>query len=85
MKYKVAICIVAGGQFTIYMKFDEYYNERPPEVHFYTIPFHPNSKFSFALSPCCRSGLTVSSCMWTTLVYPWKKPVQDKQFYPENG
>ncbi|KAK2189325.1 hypothetical protein NP493_109g05004 [Ridgeia piscesae] len=32
----------AGGEFTVYLKFDEYYNEKPPQVFFYTIPFHPN-------------------------------------------
>jgi len=31
-----------GGIFRLYVKFDEYYNDRPPEVCFHTIPFHPN-------------------------------------------
>lgn len=31
-----------GGTFTLYMKFDEHFNMRPPEVCFHTIPFHPN-------------------------------------------
>jgi len=39
-------CVTAGGEFTVYLKFDEYYSEKPPEVFFYTIPFHPNSEFS---------------------------------------
>ncbi|KAJ8306488.1 hypothetical protein KUTeg_017033 [Tegillarca granosa] len=31
-----------GGVFRVYLKFDEHYNVRPPEVCFHTIPFHPN-------------------------------------------
>ncbi|XP_053395880.1 ubiquitin-conjugating enzyme E2 U-like isoform X6 [Mercenaria mercenaria] len=31
-----------GGTFTLYIKFDENFNVRPPEVCFHTIPFHPN-------------------------------------------
>ncbi|XP_052274359.1 ubiquitin-conjugating enzyme E2 U-like isoform X2 [Dreissena polymorpha] len=31
-----------GGTFTLYLKFDENFNLRPPEVCFHTIPFHPN-------------------------------------------
>lgn len=31
-----------GGIFRIYLKFDEHYNVRPPDVCFHTIPFHPN-------------------------------------------
>lgn len=31
-----------GGTFTLYIKFDENFNIRPPEVCFHTIPFHPN-------------------------------------------
>ena len=63
------------------MKFDEYYNERPPEVHFYTIPFHPNSKFSFAFITLLHVGVDSFFLLVDNinLVYPWKKPVQDKQ------
>jgi len=32
----------AGGVFRVYLKFDEYYNNRPPRVCFHTIPYHPN-------------------------------------------
>ncbi|XP_063434147.1 ubiquitin-conjugating enzyme E2 U-like [Mytilus trossulus] len=31
-----------GGIFRVYIKFDEHYNVRPPDVCFHTIPFHPN-------------------------------------------
>ncbi|KAK7101327.1 ubiquitin-conjugating enzyme E2 U-like isoform X2 [Littorina saxatilis] len=31
-----------GGIFQIYIRFDEHFNIRPPEVYFQTIPFHPN-------------------------------------------
>lgn len=31
-----------GGIFQIYIKFDEHFNVRPPELFFLTIPFHPN-------------------------------------------
>ncbi|KAK3091615.1 hypothetical protein FSP39_021223 [Pinctada imbricata] len=31
-----------GGIFRVYIKFDEHFNRRPPEVCFHTIPFHPN-------------------------------------------
>ncbi|KAK0046627.1 ubiquitin-conjugating enzyme E2 U [Biomphalaria pfeifferi] len=31
-----------GGIFKVYIKFDEHYNYRPPQVYFQTIPFHPN-------------------------------------------
>ncbi|XP_013380748.1 ubiquitin-conjugating enzyme E2 U [Lingula anatina] len=31
-----------GGIFRLYIRFDEHYNVRPPEVCFHTIPFHPN-------------------------------------------
>ncbi|XP_067677719.1 ubiquitin-conjugating enzyme E2 U-like [Haliotis asinina] len=31
-----------GGIFRLYIKFDENYNIRPPQVCFHTIPFHPN-------------------------------------------
>ncbi|WAR23263.1 UBE2U-like protein [Mya arenaria] len=31
-----------GGTFTLYIKFDEHFNVRPPDVCFHTIPFHPN-------------------------------------------
>ncbi|XP_064626497.1 ubiquitin-conjugating enzyme E2 U-like [Lineus longissimus] len=31
-----------GGVFRIYIKFDENYKLRPPQVCFHTIPFHPN-------------------------------------------
>ncbi|XP_076463029.1 ubiquitin-conjugating enzyme E2 U-like [Babylonia areolata] len=31
-----------GGVFQIYIKFDEHFNVRPPEIYFQTIPFHPN-------------------------------------------
>ncbi|KAL4235772.1 Ubiquitin-conjugating enzyme E2 U [Mactra antiquata] len=31
-----------GGTFILYLKFDENFNIRPPEVCFHTIPFHPN-------------------------------------------
>lgn len=31
-----------GGVFQIYIKFDEHYNVRPPEISFQTVPFHPN-------------------------------------------
>lgn len=31
-----------GGVFQIYLKFDEHFNVRPPEIFFQTIPFHPN-------------------------------------------
>ena len=37
--------LISDGTFTIYMKFDENFNLRPPEVCFHTIPFHPNGKF----------------------------------------
>ncbi|CAG5123244.1 unnamed protein product [Candidula unifasciata] len=30
------------GVFTVYIKFDEHYNVRPPTVFFQTVPFHPN-------------------------------------------
>lgn len=30
------------GVFRLYIKFDEHYNVRPPDVCFHTIPFHPN-------------------------------------------
>ncbi|KNC96524.1 uncharacterized protein SPPG_08112 [Spizellomyces punctatus DAOM BR117] len=31
-----------GGLFKIEMFFDEEYNEKPPEIYFMTVPFHPN-------------------------------------------
>lgn len=31
-----------GGIFILILKFGEQYNEMPPEVFFYTVPFHPN-------------------------------------------
>ncbi|GFO03083.1 ubiquitin-conjugating enzyme e2 u [Plakobranchus ocellatus] len=31
-----------GGIFKIYIKFDEHFSVRPPQVLFQTIPFHPN-------------------------------------------
>ncbi|KAI8822001.1 ubiquitin-conjugating enzyme/RWD-like protein, partial [Fimicolochytrium jonesii] len=31
-----------GGIFRLELRFDEDYNERPPEVQFLTVPFHPN-------------------------------------------
>lgn len=31
-----------GGVFQIYIKFDEHFNVRPPEISFQTVPFHPN-------------------------------------------
>ncbi|XP_035699831.1 ubiquitin-conjugating enzyme E2 U-like [Branchiostoma floridae] len=31
-----------GGIFQVQLKFNEFYNEEPPEVAFHTIPFHPN-------------------------------------------
>ncbi|KAK3611999.1 hypothetical protein CHS0354_011658 [Potamilus streckersoni] len=31
-----------GGTFRLYIKFDENFNYRPPEVCFHTIPYHPN-------------------------------------------
>lgn len=31
-----------GGVFRLYLKFDESFNTKPPEVCFHTIPFHPN-------------------------------------------
>lgn len=31
-----------GGVFRLYIKFDENFNVRPPDVCFHTIPFHPN-------------------------------------------
>lgn len=31
-----------GGIFRLYLKFSEQYNNRPPEVCFHTVPFHPN-------------------------------------------
>ncbi|KAI0231319.1 Ubiquitin-conjugating enzyme E2 U [Lamellibrachia satsuma] len=31
-----------GGEFTVYLRFNEYFHDKPPEVYFYTIPFHPN-------------------------------------------
>ncbi|CAL1540840.1 unnamed protein product [Lymnaea stagnalis] len=31
-----------GGIFKIYIRFDEHFNIRPPQVFFQTIPFHPN-------------------------------------------
>lgn len=31
-----------GGIFRVYIKFDEHYNVRPPDICFHTIPFHPN-------------------------------------------
>lgn len=36
--------VISGGTFTLYIKFDENFNIRPPEVCFHTIPFHPNGK-----------------------------------------
>ncbi|BFY99286.1 hypothetical protein BsWGS_02326 [Bradybaena similaris] len=30
------------GIFTVFIKFDEHYNVRPPTVFFQTVPFHPN-------------------------------------------
>ena len=43
-------CFVSDGTFTLYMKFDENFNLRPPEVCFHTIPFHPNGKsFGFEM------------------------------------
>ena len=38
---------VSGGVFRLYMKFNEFYNERPPDVCFHSVPFHPNSEFVF--------------------------------------
>ncbi|XP_041359027.1 ubiquitin-conjugating enzyme E2 U-like [Gigantopelta aegis] len=31
-----------GGIFHLYIKFDEHYSYRPPEICFHTVPFHPN-------------------------------------------
>ncbi|KAK2158312.1 hypothetical protein LSH36_173g09005 [Paralvinella palmiformis] len=31
-----------GGILRVYIKFDEHYNTRPPQLCFHTIPFHPN-------------------------------------------
>ncbi|XP_071838757.1 ubiquitin-conjugating enzyme E2 U-like [Apostichopus japonicus] len=31
-----------GGVFVVSLKFPENYNDEPPDVHFHTIPFHPN-------------------------------------------
>ena len=38
----VAINLLIGGVFQIRITFSEEFNNRPPEVHFMTIPFHPN-------------------------------------------
>lgn len=32
----------SDGVFQVNLRFDETYNETPPECYFYTIPFHPN-------------------------------------------
>ncbi|KAK3767132.1 hypothetical protein RRG08_018004 [Elysia crispata] len=40
-----------GGIFKVYIKFDEHYNVRPPQVLFQTIPFHPNVEVSTG-RPC---------------------------------
>ena len=42
--YVLVIIFYTGGIFRLYIKFDEHYNVRPPEVCFHTIPFHPNGK-----------------------------------------
>lgn len=34
--------IWSDGVFQLNLRFDENYNEIPPECYFYTIPFHPN-------------------------------------------
>ena len=34
----------SGGVFQIKLTFDENFNSRPPEVHFMTMPFHPNGE-----------------------------------------
>ncbi|OWF37680.1 ubiquitin-conjugating enzyme E2 U-like [Mizuhopecten yessoensis] len=31
-----------GGIFRVYVKFDENFSQKPPEICFHTIPFHPN-------------------------------------------
>ncbi|KAJ3165286.1 Ubiquitin-conjugating enzyme E2 U [Geranomyces variabilis] len=40
-----------GGRFKLEMYFDEEYNERPPEVYFTTVPFHPNVDM-YSGKPC---------------------------------
>lgn len=39
---------VLGGVFRMYIKFDEHYNYRAPDVCFHTIPFHPNGEYVFS-------------------------------------
>ena len=56
----IYLIMTAGGIFRLYIKFNEQYNSRPPEVCFHTIPFHPNGKFSEMLTSCkIRSGGTM--------------------------
>ncbi|KAK7495060.1 hypothetical protein BaRGS_00013700, partial [Batillaria attramentaria] len=40
-----------GGIFQVYIKFDEHYNVRPPDIVFQTVPFHPNVDMSTG-RPC---------------------------------
>ena len=37
--------MLAGGVFQVSLAFTEDFNCRPPNVHFMTVPFHPNSMY----------------------------------------
>ena len=36
--------LIAGGIFQVTLSFTEEFNSKPPEIHFMTIPFHPNGQ-----------------------------------------
>ena len=55
------------GIFILILKFGEQYNEIPPDIYFYTVPFHPNGKIlNFFIS--CKNDmsetLTTSTLIW---------------------
>lgn len=46
MTCTIFIILVVGGIFQLSLSFTEDYNLKPPEIHFMTIPFHPNGNYS---------------------------------------
>lgn len=60
-------CIVSGGTFTLYMKFDEHFNLRPPEVCFHTIPFHPNGKGFFDNLQATDNKYNCATYFWSAV------------------
>ena len=41
-QFKRTLYLFIGGVFQVRLSFTEEFNYKPPEIHFMTIPFHPN-------------------------------------------